>query len=65
MLVLVVFVMYVLMFMLQRLVSVFMFVMLGQVQPDADCHQRPGDHEGESNFFTKQQSQQCTEKGSN
>ena len=65
MLVLVVLVVDMLVFVLQRFVLVFMFVTLRQMQPDADGHQRPSDNKRQSDFFPKQQSQQRTEKGRN
>ena len=37
----------------ERLVAMLMFVTLGEVQPDADCHQHPGDKQLRGDLFAE------------
>ena len=57
-LMLVMFIVDVLVRMLQRVVGVFMFVMLGKMQPDARRHQPTGNPESGTRRFLQQQQRQ-------
>ena len=59
---LVVVVVYVLMLMLERVVSVLVHVLLGEVQPNSHDHQQSGHQQGQSDRFTGADCQYRSEK---
>jgi hypothetical protein len=48
-----------------RLVHMLMVVMLGQMQPDSEPHQRPGGQKLRRQWITKQQGERGAEEGRN